>query len=237
MPRKVPRAAGSGTSASAAGTSFPSAPDTSRSGLLVIGGTGPSPLLLKECARSARFVVAADSGLDSCVAAGVVPDLVVGDMDSLSDPSLLNGFAADRILLFPRDKDETDTEIGLRTLHERGWAAVTIAGGAGGRIDHLLGVAGLFERDRPPVRWITGSEDLTLVSGEAEFLGWAGSTVSVFPVGDRAAGLHSEGLKWPLDGLELRRGFCGISNVAETDRILVRVGFGKLLVVHSFKWT
>jgi thiamine pyrophosphokinase len=212
------------------------AADTSRSGLLVIGGTGPSPARLKECARGAGFIVAADSGLDSCVAAGVVPDLVVGDMDSLSDAALLSGFSADRVLLFPRDKDETDTEIGLRILHERGWGHVTIAGGAGGRIDHLLGVAGLFERKAPPVRWITGSEDLLLVSGEVEFLGWAGSTVSVFPVGDRASELHSEGLKWPLDGLELRRGFCGISNVAETDRVLIRVGFGKLLVVHSFEW-
>ena len=207
-----------------------------RSGLLVIGGTGPSPARLSECARGVGFVVAADSGLDSCVAAGVVPDLVVGDMDSLSDPGLLRGFPSERVLLFPRDKDETDTEIGLRILHERGWGHVTIAGGAGGRIDHLLGVAGLFERDAPPARWITGREDLLLVSGEAVFPGWAGSTVSVFPVGDRAAELHSEGLKWPLDGLELRRGFCGISNVAEADPVLIRVGFGKLLVVHSFEW-
>jgi thiamine pyrophosphokinase len=208
-----------------------------RRGLLVIGGTGPSPVRLSECARSAGFVVAADSGLDGCVAAGVVPDLIVGDMDSLSDPALLGAFPADRVLLFPRDKDETDTEIGLRILHERGWGHVTIAGGAGGRIDHLLGVAALFEREAPPARWITGREDLLLVSGEVVFAGWAGSTVSVFPVGDRAAELHSEGLKWPLDGRELRRGFCGISNVAEADRVLIRVGFGKLLVVQSFEWT
>lgn len=214
-------------------TPSPGAPE----GLLVIGGTGPMPALLSECARDAGFVVAADSGLDSCVAADVVPDLVVGDMDSLSDPALLRGFPADRVLVFPRDKDETDTEIGLRILHERGWSRVTIAGGAGGRIDHLLGVAGLFEREAPPARWITGSEDLLLVGAEAVFTGWSGSTVSVFPVGDRASDLHSEGLKWPLDGLELRRGFCGISNVATADRVVIRVGLGKLLVVHSFKWT
>jgi thiamine pyrophosphokinase len=210
-------------------------PSESRSALLVIGGNGPLAGVLSGLARTAGFVVAADSGLDSCIAAAVVPDLVVGDMDSLSDPALLRRFGADRVLLFPQDKDETDTEIGLRVLHERGWGSVTIAGGAGGRIDHLLGVAGLFERDAPPGRWITDREDLRLVSGEVVFEGWSGSTVSVFPVGERAADLHSEGLKWPLDGLEFRRGFCGMSNVAETDRTLIRVGFGKLLVVHSFK--
>lgn len=224
-------------SAAAAGAASPLAAENRRAGLLVIGGAGPSPARLSECARAAGFIVAADSGLDSCAKAGVVPDLVVGDMDSLSDAALLGGFPPDRVLLFPRDKDETDTEIGLRILHERGWGQVTIAGGAGGRIDHLLGVAGLFEREAPPVRWITSREDLLLVDGEAVFLGWAGSTVSVFPVGERAGQLHSEGLKWPLDGLEFKRGFCGISNVAQTERVLIRVGFGKLLVVHSSERT
>jgi thiamine pyrophosphokinase len=206
-------------------------------GLLVIGGDGPPPGMLARMAAAAGFIVAADSGLDGCIAAGVVPDLVVGDMDSLSDPSLLAGFTDDRVLVFPRDKDETDTEIGLRLLGERGFGPVTIAGGAGGRMDHLLGVAALFEREVPPVRWVTGSEEVLLVSTEGVFEGWSGSTVSVFPVGQRAAELHSEGLKWPLDGLEFRRGFGGISNVAVADRVLIRVGFGKLLVVHSFKWT
>jgi len=154
-------------------------------------------------------------------------------MDSLADETLLRRFSRERLLIFPRDKDETDTEIGLRILFERGWSAVTIAGGAGGRIDHLLAILGLFERDPAPERWITGAEDIILVTGEAQFDGWAGSTVSVFPVGDRAAGLHSEGLKWPLDGMEFRRGFAGISNLATSDRVRLRVEIGKLLVVRS----
>jgi len=52
-------------------------------GLLVIGGDGPPPGILARLAADAGFTVAADSGLDGCIAAGVVPDLVVGDMDSL----------------------------------------------------------------------------------------------------------------------------------------------------------
>ncbi len=151
------------------------------------GGPGRRPCFSKECARSARFVVAADSGLDSCVAAGVVPDLVVGDMDSLSDPSLLNGFAADRILLFPRDKDETDTEIGLRILHERGWGAVTIAGGAGEGSITCSAWPGCSKEIALPCAGSPAARISSLSPGEAEFLGWAGGTVSVFPVGDRAA--------------------------------------------------
>ena len=208
------------------------AADLTVRGLLVIGGQGPSPKALRDCARGTRLVVAADSGLDRCIAAGLAPDLIVGDMDSLSDRALLARFPPERVMIFPRDKDETDTEIGMRLLLEKGCPAVTIAGGGGGRIDHVLGLAALFERDPAPSRWVTDREDLCLVEGEVEFSGWLGSTVSVFPLGARAARMHSEGLQWPLDGLEFPRGCAGISNRATAERVLISVGIGKLLVIH-----
>jgi thiamine pyrophosphokinase len=207
--------------------------DTVRQGLLVIGGSGPTPNVLRDCAKGVQLVIAADSGLDRCIEAGIVPDLVVGDMDSLSDRAVLARFAPEKVMLFSHEqKDETDTEIGARLAFEKGCRVVTIAGGGGGRMDHLLGVAALFERDPAPTRWVTDREDLRLVAGEAVFDGWRGSTVSVFPVGARAAGMHSEGLQWPLDGLEFRRGYGGISNRAVADRVRIAVGIGKLLVIH-----
>jgi thiamine pyrophosphokinase len=180
-----------------------------------------------------NLIVAADTGLEAALAAGLSPDLVVGDMDSLSDVSLLDRFPSSSVLVFPRDKDETDTEIGLRVMKEHGCDEITLAGGGGGRIDHLLGVAGLFERTPPPSRWLTDYEDIRLVEREAEFTGWQGSTVSVFPVGKRAARMRSEGLQWPLDGLEFRRGFGGVSNRASAARVHISVGVGKLLVIRS----
>ncbi|HEY9592929.1 MAG TPA: thiamine diphosphokinase, partial [Spirochaetia bacterium] len=180
-----------------------------RRGLLVIGGDGPSPAALAKCARDSDIVIAADSGFDACRAAGVEPLLVVGDMDSLSDRRLLDALPRDRVMIFPRDKDETDTEIGVRILRERGCAHLTIAGGGGGRLDHLLGVVALFERPEPPSRWLTTSEEILLVEGEAVIDGCAGATISVFPVGAGVSGMRSEGLHWPLDGLTFARGWAG----------------------------
>jgi thiamine pyrophosphokinase len=209
--------------------------DSHRRGLLVIGGAAPPAELLRACAREADLVVAADSGLDHARAAGITPDLAVGDMDSLSDPALLGALPPDRVIVFPADKDETDTEIGVRILAERGCGAVTVAGGGGGRVDHLLGVFMLFEREPAPVRWITDRADIRLVEAEASFPTRRGDTVSVFPLGERAADLGSEGLHWPLDGLTLRRGWAGISNRATGDRVRVTVGRGRLAVVHLFE--
>ena len=199
----------------------------------MIGGDGPSAELLRAAARAVDVVAAADSGLVPVLDAGLVPDLVVGDMDSLPDRSLLDRVPAERVRIFPTDKDETDTEIGMRFLAEDGCTEITIAGGGGGRIDHLFGVAQLFERAAPPVRWMTANADIYLVGRSAEFSGWVGSTVSVFPVGARCARMKSEGLRWPLDGLEFRRGFGGISNVVTGTPLRISVGTGRLLVVRS----
>jgi len=202
-------------------------------GLLVIGGAGPAAASLREAARGACLVAAADAGLVRILEAGLLPDLVVGDMDSLPDRTLLNRVPAERVFVFPEDKDETDTEIGMRMLRERGCTEITLAGGGGGRMDHLLAVALLFERRTPPVRWLTDTADMYLVQGEAEFDGWEGSIVSVFPVGARAARMKSDGLRWPLDGLVFRRGYGGVSNRVVGERMRISVRTGKLLLVRG----
>jgi len=207
----------------------------SMTGLLFVGGRGPDAGSLGLSPGTPSLVVAADSGLSLALELGFTPDLVVGDMDSLPDRRLLAGFPADRVLEFPRDKDETDTEIGLRILHERGCGEVTIAGGGGGRLDHIFAIAALFERPRPPRRWVTEFEDVRLVEGEAVLEGWEGSTVSFFPLGAGAAALASQGLAWSLDGLAFRRGEASISNRVVSPRARVAVGEGRLLMVRVLR--
>lgn len=206
-------------------------------GVLFVGGAGPDPGAVADDLAEAGLVAAADAGLTRALAMGVEPDLVLGDFDSLIDTALLDRFPADRVLRFPTDKDETDAEIGLRLMAARGCDDITIAGGGGGRLDHLLALALLFEREHPPRRWVTDNEDARLVEGEACFDGWRGSTVSVFPLGAGASDLSSEGLRWPLEGLAFARGWAGVSNVADADRVLVGVGRGRLLVIRSLRET
>lgn len=202
-------------------------------GLLFTGGEGPTRSRLAPFLSGVDLVVAADSGLDLARAAGVEPDLVVGDMDSLSDRSLLEAYG-DRMTVFPPDKDETDTEIGLRFLRQRGARRIIVAGGGGGRLAHLVGVLALFERPSPPAVWLTAREHVELISDRITVEGCLGQTISFFPVGRLAAIQRSSGLKWPLDGLLWRRGDTGISNVAVADRVDVELSRGRLLMVREW---
>jgi len=157
------------------------------------------------------------------------PDLVVGDMDSVSDPSIVAEYP--EVLVSSRDKDDTDTELGLQALRRRGYGRIVMAGGGGGRLDHLLALRALLERPSGPDEWICSRERIVRLDEPRSFEVPAGSTVSVFPLSGGAAGMHSEGLKWPLDGLSWDQSHFGISNVATTGCFLVDPGQRPLFVV------
>jgi len=201
-------------------------------GIVITGGNAPDgPVTLSE--REGWFVVAADAGADTAERLGIVPDAVVGDLDSIRDSDLSRRFPGVPVERHERAKDWTDTEIALKFLWKRGVEEVTIIGGGGGRIDHLIGILALFHRERPPRRWLTHRDELSVVEGVREFDAPADGIVSFFPLTGTRCTMHSEGLRWELDGLEWTNGDGGISNECRKSRCRVEVLTGRLLMVQS----
>ncbi len=108
--------------------------------LLVTGGEPPSEKLLQEAAQVCSYIACADSGAHPLLAAGFMPNLIVGDMDSidLEDRALLKKASGD-IKMLPVEKDWTDTQVALDMLYERGFDEVLMLGATGGRLDHEQG--------------------------------------------------------------------------------------------------
>ncbi|MFP4012289.1 MAG: thiamine diphosphokinase [Spirochaetaceae bacterium] len=202
-------------------------------GLVITGGAGPASDRLNRLGRSVDRVVVADSGLERALEAALEPDLVVGDMDSLSDSRLLERVPAERVRTYRRYKDYTDTEIALEVLYEQGCEDILLAGGGGGRLDHLVGIVSLFDRERHPRVWLTASDEVIAIDTELEYPGLRGRTVSFFPVGNEECRMRSEGLRWPLDGLTWRHGDVGISNEVVSDTLRVDMISGRLIMVRA----
>ena len=208
-------------------------------GIVFLGGEAPRPEILRKLIIGAEFLVAADSGLVAMEEADIRPHRIVGDMDSLgSRVSLLDKYPPEIIQISPSEKDLTDTELAVDQLKEMGCNEIWLAGGGGGRIDHLFAIRSLFEREDPPSRWYTAKEEIRLIKGGAVLrisLKTGGSMVSVFPLGDEPWEAESEGLKWPLNGLswEKGRGGLGISNVAADDSFLIRSVRGRFMVISQ----
>jgi thiamine pyrophosphokinase len=203
-------------------------------GVVVTGGAGPCKDLVTRWSRNAK-VVAADSGLGRALECGVKPDLAVGDFDSLADPRVLSYLDENRVRRYPREKDQTDTEIALDALRELGCDELVILGGGGGRLDHLIGILSLFDRTNAPNVWITDTAVSQRVDGAVRLSGTPGSIVSVFPLGCGTCRATSRGLRWPLDGLVWRRGDIGVSNEFVSEEAEISVESGSLLVVRELE--
>jgi thiamine pyrophosphokinase len=201
--------------------------------LVITGGSGPGAAFLKQLAAKADIVIAADSGLDCARGADIVPDLIVGDFDSIEDKASLLLYEKEHIFQFPVEKDATDTELALSLAWERGADRVILAGGGGGRLDHLLGIASLFRRSPAPDAWHSeAGSAFRIGKGQGGlFAVTKGATVSVFPLSDRSADMSSQGLRWSLEGLSWGPGEFGVSNIADEDRIRIHSGEADLLVI------
>ena len=207
-------------------------------GIIFTGGEGPQAELVRrlfESEAKGALVVAADSGLAAAQGAGLSPDWIIGDMDSIDDDSRLSALPPERVIRYEQDKDYTDTELAFLFAFENGCDEIWIIGGGGGRIDHLFAIRSLFERDVFPLRWITDAADIrcldAAVKNELFLVLQKGAVVSVFPLGRGPWEAESEGLKWPLAGLPWDRGFFGLSNTVPDGVFSVKAREGRFMLI------
>lgn len=210
---------------------------------LIVSGGYASDEFVSETIRRGGFevVMAADSGLDFLYRTGIMPDVIVGDFDSVKSDALdyFREFEHIEMCMLNPEKDNTDTEFAIREAIRRGASKITIVGGTGTRIDHVLGnicllgigleenvkIVLLDEHNR--IRMI----DKPLVLKKEEQYG---KYISLVPYSDRVTGVTLTGLKYPLTDYTMG-GFnsLGISNEIVDEEATISLTSGQLLVIES----
>ena len=178
------------------------------------------------------LVIAADAGYRTCRELGIVPDLLLGDFDSMEQPE---DFA--NIHRSPVEKDDTDTMMAVKTGLEQGCGEFYLYGGTGGRrLDHTLAnLQTLLYLRRRGARGYLYDNDFvwTVIENETirvdKTVEWG--LLSVFCLGDRARGVTETGVQYPLQGAELTAEFpLGVSNHILEPVAMVGVETGALAV-------
>ena len=206
-------------------------PEKKASHILVFtGGISPAPkncVLYFKNSPKPDYIIAADSGLEALSdfqkhfnKLDLLPDAVLGDMDSLKNKKLLKEFSKTaQVEKFNPYKDFTDTELALilasKVKAEN--TRVTLIGGSGGRLDHLLAIYDLFSSCLAPDAWLTECQILTLLKKD--------STIKLLPrtlsspisvmhtsASNSAGRIESKGLEWESE-LFRKTGFPSLSNV------------------------
>ncbi|HSB86444.1 MAG TPA: thiamine diphosphokinase [Ilumatobacteraceae bacterium] len=205
--------------------------------VVVIGG-GPLSRPCVDEVQPDAAIIAADSGLDHAVAAGLRPTLLIGDLDSITAHGKMWAYAHEvEIDQYPIDKDATDTELALRRAVMTDAADLLVLGSAGTRFDHSLGtIAALgnpllarFENIRVLLDEVTV---YVLHRGHGTDLDLPrGSFFSLLALHGACRGIDVSGAEWPLSDEVLEAWSTrGLSNVS-SDLVHIAVADGVLTVV------
>jgi len=204
----------------------------------VIVANGDAAPADRTIAAAADLLIAADGGALVCSGWGLLPDLVVGDLDSLGA-----GHAEElarrgaRIVTYPADKDESDTELAVRLALERGADEIVLLAALGGaRLDHAIANTLLLAAPELGGQMcaVWGNTTVRALSGGGlmELTGSPGDIVTLLPLGEAGA-VTTQGLRYPLRDEPLHAGAArGLSNVIESAPASVSLGAGVLLVIE-----
>ena len=198
-------------------------------GTCVIFGAAGFDGLAEEIQKE-DLVIAADGGLKHTEGIGLLPNVILGDCDSL-------GYKPVGAEVFPVEKDDTDAMLAIRCGLDRGHRRFVIYGGLDGeRLDHTLAnyQALRYLADREAVGYLVGRRYLVTVvkNGKISFPSDAKGILSVFCLGADARGVTLSGLKYPLEDGALTSGFpLGVSNHFTGEKAEISVNDGSLLVM------
>ena len=190
--------------------------------------------------KSPAAIICADSGARHIHALGLMPQLIIGDMDSLA-PQLLRAFSEKgvKICRYPAAKDETDTELAFDAAMAFHPAEIWVLGALGHRLDHTLANLSLLlkgEACKVPVKLVDEWCEISLITGTGTIEGEVGQTVSLLPFFGEATGVTLSGFEYSLDGrtMSMITPF-GVSNRLMSAKATVSIASGRLLVIRYFQ--
>ena len=190
---------------------------------LVVGNRPLSKSII-ELSRN-KLIVAADGGADRLLEYEILPDKVIGDLDSISDKTATK---LEDWLILNKDIQKTDLEKAVEYAIERGSRKIQIIGWSGGRIDHTIAALGLaFDSrielidDKFTVKCIS---DLEIIEDEK------GTLFSLISVPE--ARVSIQGARWELDHEKLKMGGRGIHNeIGESGKVVIQCHSGNILLI------
>jgi thiamine pyrophosphokinase len=185
---------------------------------------------------SEDFIACADGGANYTYQLGLLPDLIVGDLDSLTEDRITyyknQGVKFDR---YPVEKDKTDTQLLLEQLIKTGYQEIIVFAALGNRLDHALGNIYLLEelaRPEVAVKFISPEEQIELITEERIVKGEEGKKLSLLPLTREVTGVKLTGVKYELQDGSFHRGdTLGMSNVVTANKAKIKLETGKLLMI------
>jgi thiamine pyrophosphokinase len=203
-----------------------------KTALILGNGKPPSRELINQFIGGDTLLLCADGGADTARRYDLVPDYIVGDLDSISRASSA-GVDPTHIIRVDADNTGTDIQKVLRHAVDLGISEAVLLGFTGGRTDHLLWNLSVFKTfaEQIALRIVDEYCDLRLIGQRIRFRATIGQKISLCPLNGPVDGITTTGLKFALQNESLVPGLRdGISNEVVGDIVEIEVERGDLLL-------
>lgn len=206
--------------------------------LIVTGGSKPNNKLLLQKYEESELVIAADSGCNVLYENGLMPNMILGDFDSV-DKSILEKIKKSKIevKVYNPEKDYTDTELAVYKAIELGATEIAMLGATGSRLDHVMANIGLLNLllDKGIKATITDSNnEIFIINKNTVLQGVFGETFSLQAYDGVVKKLTIKNAKYELKDYDLKVGSpLTVSNEFLHGNVEISFESGKIIVFYT----
>lgn len=199
--------------------------------VVLANGLLPTTRRVLDLLSSADLLICCDGAADKLIEYGMLPHVIVGDMDSISD-EVREQYASRMIQ--SDDQENNDLTKAVNYCIEKGYPSVFILGATGMREDHTLGNISLMLEYHPriEVQIISDFGIFSLVHSGSKVSSYAGEKISFFSI-DNRVGVTSTGLKYPLNDLHLSNWYRATLNEATGDHFTLTFESSRPLILYK----
>lgn len=198
--------------------------------VIICGGSIENYDYISSFIKADDTIICADGGYDHAVKMSIVPDIVLGDMDSVKAD-----YTAVRFEKFPVEKDWTDSELAVNYVIKNGFDEVIMLGSTGTRADHTMSnifMLKKFSENNISAVIIDDNNMIYMPEKGMKLYGEKGDTVSVIPIGNDVTGYTTKGMYYEAKDITLGFGkTIGNSNVMLSAECEISWKTGNAIVV------
>jgi thiamine pyrophosphokinase len=200
--------------------------------VIVADGTFPQNDIPLGFLRNAKRIICCDGSAESLVLAGLEPDAIVGDLDSLTDEMAVR--FADRIYL-DESQETNDLTKAVSWCSEMGYRDIIIVGATGKREDHTIGNISLLAEYVSDINviMVTDTGIFRPFLKSCLIHSFPGQQISIFAI-DPDTEVTSEGLKYPLKSTKIRNWWFATLNESKGENFSLEFE-GRIIVYLKFR--
>jgi thiamine pyrophosphokinase len=183
----------------------------------------------------ADIIICADGGIKTALKLGILPNVLLGDFDSVTKAEIAGFKDKIKIIPFEKRKDYTDVHLCMKYAIENNHRQITLFGVLGTRADHSLVNVYLLKYaldNQANAKIVNEFNEIFLLNNFIRLNGVKNKTISVLPYTDKIEGICLKGMSYPLVNATMtKENPYGVSNYAVEDTVEINISGGTAIIV------